>query len=201
MTPTMTRGRAPIASIVFAPMVSDYLRALLITETAGDKVSLMNAHVALAKLLVQQGDFEQALVQLTSEEPLINSTNNPSLRVQLLRTRFAAHLRTGNFEQALADNRELMPILRAKEDHDGQAETFLGSAWGFQSLGNIPRAIGCYESGLTEFQNSQNKDGQVRAQIGLGSLYQSIGRLDKASRTVSGSNAQCLQATTGHDLR
>ena len=31
------------------PMVSDYLRALLITETAGDKVSLMNAYVALGQ--------------------------------------------------------------------------------------------------------------------------------------------------------
>lgn len=159
--------------------LKEFQRAKLVTETAGDKLGQMVTHTALAQLFVEQGNFAQALEHLNAAELMVSAASNPSLRMELLRTRFAAHMQSGDFETALADNSELMPLLRG--NYDSQAETYLGSAWAFQSIGNIPQAIACYEDALTEFQNAKDADGQVRAQIGLGSLYRSIGRLDKAS--------------------
>ena len=160
--------------------LNEYRRALMFSEMAGDKVGLMNAHTALAQLFVEQGNFTKALEQISAAEPLVNATGDPTLRVDLLRVKFAAHMQSGDFEAALSDNRELMPIFRARGDDGGQAETLLSSGWGFQSLGDIQKAIACYESALTAFQNAKDKGGQVRSQVGLGSLYQSIGQLGKA---------------------
>jgi CHAT domain-containing protein len=134
----------------------------------------------LAQLLVEQGNFRQALVHINAAEPMVATAPDLKLRVDLLRAKSAAHMQSGEFEESLADNRTLMPILRTLADEGGQAETFLSSAWAFQSVGDIQKAINCYDSAFRVFSNIGDKEGQVRARIGLGSLYLSLSQYDKA---------------------
>jgi len=207
---TPVRNTAMIASLV-----SSREHALAVSETAGDKVGEMVNHIGLAQALVQRGDYAQALAHVIAAEPLVKASPDPRPRVDLLRTKFAAHMQAGDFESALADNREVMPIVRNLNDEAGEAETFLGSAWAFQSIGNIQRAIGCYESAVVMFERAADKDGQVRSRIGLGSLYQSLGQYERAfaqykvampiatqieQARIFASDAELLQAVGAPDL-
>jgi CHAT domain-containing protein/tetratricopeptide (TPR) repeat protein len=164
-----------------ANLESSKEHALMLSETAGDKVEVMRSHAALAQLFVEKGDTDQALFHISAAESSLNEIKDSSLRVDLLQTKFAVHMQAGDYETAIADKQQLMIRFRELNDHLGQGESYLGEAWAFQSLGNIPRALGCYEAAVIEFENAKYADGLVRAQIGLGSLYQSVSEWNKAA--------------------
>jgi CHAT domain-containing protein/Tfp pilus assembly protein PilF len=170
-----------INASAFAKLTSDRERAIAVSATAGDKLGQAVNHIGLAQLLVEQGNFAQALIHIKAAEPMLVASPDPRLRVDLLRAKSAAHMQSGEFEESLADNRAAMPMLRALGDENGQAETFLGSAWAFQSVGDIQKAVGCYDSAFQLFLRTGSTEGQVRARIGLGSLYQSLGQYAKAN--------------------
>jgi CHAT domain-containing protein/tetratricopeptide (TPR) repeat protein len=180
LTIPSSRPQATLNTNAFAKITSDRERALAVSATAGDKLGQMVNHIGLAQLFVEQGNFAEALIHIAAAEPTINTETDPHIRLDLLRTKFAAHLQAGDFEQSLADNRAAMPILRSLNDERGEAETFLGSAWAFQSLGNVQEAVVCYGDAFTLFSNAADKEGQVRTRLGLGSLYQSLGAFDMA---------------------
>src|SRR5258708_878546 len=109
---------------VFAKLSSDRERALAVSATAGDKLGQAVNHIGLAQLLVEQGNFGQALIHIKAAEPMLVAAPDPRLNVDLLRVKSAAHMQSGEFEESLADNRAIMPIFRTLGDETGPAETF-----------------------------------------------------------------------------
>lgn len=168
------------SNVMVANLVSSRERALAVSATAGDKLGQAVNHLGLAQLLVEQGNFTQALAHIEAAEPMLVAAPDPGLRVDMLRTKSAAHMQSGEFEESLADNHAAMQILRTLDDENGQAENYLSCAWAFQSIGNIQRAILNYDSAFIVFSEVGNTEGQVRTRIGLGSLYQTLGQYGKA---------------------
>jgi CHAT domain-containing protein len=171
------------SNLMVANLVSSRERALAVSATAGDKVGQAVNHIGLAQLLVEQGNFAQALSQIAEAEPALRTAGDPKLIINLLRIKAAAHMQAGEFEAAISDNARMLPMLVSLQDDRGRAEAYLSQAWADQSLGDIPHAIGAYESAayLFALPHIADSDGQVRAKIGLGSLYQSLGQYAKAS--------------------
>jgi CHAT domain-containing protein/predicted negative regulator of RcsB-dependent stress response len=181
------RVAQPTAPAMLRPSATDLARAtasseraLALTETAGDKVGQATNHAALAQLFVQQGQLDLAFTHLRAAEAIYDTTVDPAVRVNLLRTKGAAYLAAGEFESAIHSYREALSNLSPLSDKAEQAEIQTSIGWAYQSLGDFLQALKSYKEAQALFTEAGNKDGKVRTALGIGSLYASIGEREKA---------------------
>jgi len=144
-------------------------------------VGQATAHADLAQILVHQGQPDLALAHIRAAETIIDAVEDPSLRVNLLRTKSAAYTASGEFEQAIVTFREALsnvpPLVADKAE---QAEILTSIGWAYQSLGDIPHALKSYQDARELFVKASNTDGLVRTALGIGSVFESIGEPEKA---------------------
>ncbi len=176
-TPNISSSPRPVDT---GKAIESRQRALALSETAGDKVGQAVNHADLARLLVQQGNPEKALMHLREAEPLTKAINDPKLQVDIFRIKGTAYLMSGDFEQAIDAYRQAMVVFRAVGDTAGQAEIYISVGWAYQSQAEVPKALSCYEDALKLFINAADHDGEVRTRMAIGSLYAAIGETNKA---------------------
>jgi CHAT domain-containing protein len=173
-------------------------RALAVKQAAGDKVALVSSHAELARLLIQAGKPDQALIHVNAAESLAKATGDMQQRAELLRIKGAAYMVGGDFEQAVSAYSESIATIQpqqceidsaalfARIDPKSQArkrteaEALTGIGWAYQSMGDVTKALHSYESAKTLFTDIGDNDGLVRSQLAIASAYRSIGELDKA---------------------
>jgi len=107
--------------------------------------------IALGRLLVEEGEYDQALARYQRALATYRRTRRDDLRVADVRSKIATVEQiTGDAEPALADYREVLALRRK---HLGEEHPTVASA--YEDVGDALRLLGKYEEARAQFARAQ----------------------------------------------
>src|SRR5215472_3673552 len=142
-------------------------RALAVSQAAGDKVAQVSSHAELARLLIQAGKPEQAVVHIEAAEPLAKSPTDAQKRAELLRVKGSAYMATGDFGQAITAYKESVAAIRSQKGDLSPAGLFNRTSWYSESIGadtkNVGYSLSVFSEPVTDPNSRNRKNAEAEA--------------------------------------
>ncbi|MDX9833384.1 MAG: tetratricopeptide repeat protein, partial [Anaerolineae bacterium] len=149
-------------------------------KTFGDDVYRERILFQQARLLILQGDLDQALQRYEEAAALAQAEENPGEYGAILHQMALVYLTRGDLDRALALYRESLQLYEQLGDKKGKAASLHEMAEVYLTRGDLDRALALYQESLQLKEQLGDKQGKAASLHQMAEVYLTRGDLDRA---------------------
>ena len=162
--------------------ISDVSAALgLFRQALEQEPSLLAARAGVAEVLIHQGEFSSARIELDSALASATEKNSKAEQASLLRLTARLHIRQSNWTEAEEYAQKALAITKEAGDLDGEAETLGLLISILQSQASFDKALELFDRVLEISRELEDEQKVAEALKNMGVAYARNGELDQAN--------------------
>jgi len=148
---------------------------------ADDQAGAARAVNGMAQLLIQGGQYEQALERASEALELCRALGDQDQIAHSEGTLGSIHSHLGRHDEAVRHTQRSLDLSREIGNRPQAADALAVLGFVYLSLGEHARAVACYMEALAIYRETGNNIGAAEALTGLGEAQHARGDLDAAS--------------------